>query len=128
MTKSVSNRSQNSSPPRRKSSNPKSNRPAQWWEQIDSPLAYAICAIFAVAVFYDFGSSQESIVYKSMMQLREVLIELGGDGFRTTLKRAVNLDAQATKWTLCILAVVLHAFVLWRLWKWINADHGGEKR
>ena len=61
MTKSVSSRG--NSPAKEKSNQKKQ---LEWWEQIDSPISYTVCAIFAIAVFVDFNS-ENSIVYRSTM-------------------------------------------------------------
>ena len=117
MTKSVSSRG--SSPAKRKAN---AKKQPEWWEQIDSPISYAICAIFAISVFYDFNS-EGSVVYKGMMSLRETLIDLGGEGLRATLKRNLNVESDETKWTIGIFSLLLNAIALRYLWKWINR-HG----
>ena len=120
MTKSASSRS--TSPAKRKTNQKKQ---PEWWEQIDSPITYAICAIFAIAVFYDFNT-EDSIVYRGMMSLRESLIDLGGEGLRAMLKRTINFESETTKWTICILALILNAIALRHLWLWINR-HGPQQ-
>ena len=117
MTKSASSRG--SSPAKRKAN---AKKQPEWWEQIDSPISYTICAIFAISVFYDFNS-EDSIVYRSSMSLRETLIDLGGEGPIAALKRTINVESDETKWTIGIFSLLLNAIALRFLWKWINR-HG----
>ena len=60
---------------------------------MESPFAYLIAVIAAIAVFVNFNRSDDSIVRISLMSTREALLELGYKGLRATLMEAIDFES-----------------------------------
>ena len=93
---------------------------------VDSPLVYVIAVISAIAFYVDFSRGSDSIVYTSMMFVRETLIDLGYKGLRTTVKEMINFESDYMKWTVCTIAVILNIALMVLGWRFING-HGKKQ-